>query len=120
MSKTKKEKVIIVTIPEDKSASLEIGGLFYQRLNKLLIDYSDSVEQKKLIHSILLIQRDKVKPEDTYTVNLETLIILLRDVEKAFQEAGHAVDNELEIDVPKDFKEMNAFAQQFAEATKKS
>jgi len=120
MSETKKEKINIISIPEDKVISIEIGGMFYQRLNKLLMDHGDGVEQSKLVQSILMIQRDKVKPDDSYTINLETLFILLRTVEKAFQDAGFAIDTEIEADVPKDFKEMNDFAQKFAEATKKS
>ena len=120
MNKSKKEKINIITIPEDKAASITIGGMFYQRLNKLFIDHGDEVTQDQLILSVLAIQRDKIKDGDDYTYNLETIMILLRAVETAFQDEGFAVDNELEVDVPEDFKEMNDFAQKFANSTKKS
>jgi len=120
MSKQKKELINIVSIPEDKTASITIGGMFYQRLNKLLIDHGDSVSQNNLVRSISMIHRNIVNPEDTYTFNLETIIILLRDVEKAFQDKGHAVNNEIEVDVPEDFKEMNEFAAKFAKAIKET
>lgn len=120
MSKTKKEKINVISIPEDKTATLVVGGLFYQRLNKLLMDHGDGVDKNKLIHSMSMIQHQRVKPTDSYTFNLETLIILLRDVEKAFQEAGHTVDNEIEVDVPEDYKEINDLAKKFTEGSSES
>ena len=98
MSKTKKENVNIISIPEDALTTLEIGGTFYQRLNKLLIDFGDSVSKDKLTGAMLLIKKNR-SHKDHFAFNLETLIILLRDLENKFKEDGLTVDNDVEIDL---------------------
>ena len=96
-----KEKVNIVSIPPDKAVDLKIGGLFYQRLNKLLIEYANAVSKKHLVFAVDLIKRDKAD-KDNFAYNFETLVILLRDIENAFKDAGLTVDNEIEIEKFKD------------------
>tara|TARA_R110002020_G_scaffold29571_11_gene93238 strand:+ start:1060 stop:1389 length:330 start_codon:yes stop_codon:yes gene_type:complete len=97
---TKKSKINIQSIPEDKQITITIGGIYYQRLNKLLVDYCDSVDQKKLISSLAKIKLDKYLTNDDYAFNLETLIILLKAIELKFNEEGYSIDNEVEIDLP--------------------
>ncbi len=97
---TKKTQVNIKSITTDKLTSIEIGGGFYQRLNKFLIDYCDSVDQKKLIVAMAKIKADRLVDKDDFTFNLETLIILLKAVEEAFEKDGQTVDNEIELDLP--------------------
>ena len=48
------------------------------------------------------IKLDKYIDNDQYAFNLETLIILLKAIERKFHDQGYAVDNEVEIDVPAD------------------
>lgn len=103
MSETKKQKMNVTSIPEDKVVELKIGGLFYQRLNKLLINFGDSLGKDKLLLAMAKIQRDKAHTDD-FAYNLETLMVLIRDVEAAFKEAGATVENEVEIEVPTDLE----------------
>ena len=100
----KKETMNIISIPEDAVTEVKIGGTFYQRLNKLLIDFGDSVDKKTLITAMAKIQRDRIMKD--YAFNLETLIILLRDIEQAFKTAGFSEDNKIEVELPDDHKEV--------------
>lgn len=100
--KTEKQKVNIKSIPEDQSVQITIGGIFYQRLNKFLMDYCDSVDQKELLIAMTKIKANKYLTNDAFAFNLETLIILLKAIEERFAEEGYAVENEVEIDVPLD------------------
>lgn len=97
---TKKTQLQIQSITTDKLTSIEIGGGFYQRLNKFLIDYCDSVDPKKLIIAMAKIKADKLVEKDDFTFNLETLIILLKTVEQAFENSGQTTTNDIEIDLP--------------------
>ena len=105
MSDTTKQTVNVISIPEDAVVTFKIGGTFYQRLNKLIIDFGDSVDQKILIQTMAKIQRGRTHNDD-YAFNMETLIILMRDLEKAFQDSGQAVNNNIEVDVPEGFEEI--------------
>ena len=93
-----KKKINVISIPPEAQANLLIGGAFYQRLNKFLMDFTSTVESEELISTMVKIQRNKTQ-DDSFAYNLETLIILLRDTEEAFKKAGHTVDNEVEIEV---------------------
>jgi hypothetical protein len=109
----KKEKINILTIPEDKSINITIGGLYYQRLNKLLIDFGDSVPKKRLLGAMYKIKRGSDLSNDHYAFNLETVMILLHNVETIYKEKGLAVDNEVEIEVP---EEWNTLKDDFSQA----
>lgn len=93
--------VNITSIPPDKTVEITIGGLFYQRLNTLLIHYADSVDTKELTKHLLDIKNDKVEPGG-YGYDLETLMVLLRDIEQKFVDAGHAVQNDIDLDFPEE------------------
>ena len=101
----KKETMNIISIPEDAVTEVKIGGTFYQRLKKLLRDFGDRVDKKTLITAMAKIQRDRIMKDD-YAFNLETLIILLRDIEQAFKTAGFSEDNKIEVELPDDHKEV--------------
>lgn len=94
----KKEKVNVTTIPADQQIDLTIGGGFYVRLNKLLIDFGDSKGEQGLIEAIGKIN-DGESQTDDFAYNFETLIILLRDVEQAFLDAKKATVTEMEFEV---------------------
>jgi hypothetical protein len=99
----KKEKINLTSIPADAETTLLISGGFYQRLNKLLIDYADGLGKDSLIKSMYLINKDKVPPTDAISFNLETLMILLKSLEESFEEKKVTTTTEIEIDVPEDF-----------------
>ena len=56
---TKKIITPITTIPTDKVITLEIGGAYYARINKLLIEYSSNVSNEKLLVALRKINRKK-------------------------------------------------------------
>ena len=91
------KKINIITIPPDKQVQVTIGGMFFQRLHKLLLDYSEAMGKEKLVATLKMIELDKAG-EDSAVYNLETLFILVRDVEKEFHQAGHAVEREIDPD----------------------
>lgn len=111
--KTKLSKINIQSIPEDKSVKVEIGGIFYQRLNKLLVDYCDSVDQKELLLALGKIKIDKYLTNDKFAFNLETLLILLKAIEETFHKEGYAQDNEIEIELPDLEKETDDLLKDF-------
>jgi len=94
-----KKTINIATIPPDKQVTMTIGGIFYQRLNKLLIEFGDSVSKEKLILASELIKRNKSE-QDNFAYNFETIIILVRDIEQRFKEEGFVTEQEIEIDLP--------------------
>lgn len=103
----KKENVKLISIPSESEATITIGGNFYQRLNKLLIDFGDLNGKDKLISSMYKIQRQNIDQDDAYTFNLETLIILLRDVETAFVDAKQSTETVIDLDLPDDYKDID-------------
>jgi hypothetical protein len=100
----KKEKINLSSIPSDVETTITIGGAFYQRLNKFLIDYADSLGKDNLLKSMYLIKNNRIPSDDSYTFNLETIIVLLKTVEEAFEDAKLSTSAEIEIEVPDDFK----------------
>lgn len=91
------DKVNIISIPVDKQIELTIGGLFYQRLNKLFIEYADSQGKETLLSAIEKIKQQQSQTDD-FTYNLETLIILIRDIEEKFKSSNqvNSIDVESE------------------------
>jgi len=102
--KTRKEIVNIITIPPDKSVEITIGGMFYQRLNKLLVETADQLGDKTLIKCMAKISRNYDLSNDHTAFNLETLMILIQAIEKEFQNKDYAVDNEIEFELSDDWK----------------
>jgi hypothetical protein len=97
------ENVNIKTIPEDKVVSIKIGGIFYQRLNKLAIEFGDGLGKEGLVQALLQIKHKKTaNNSDAY--NLETLISLVKEIETQFEKDGHTINNEIELEVPDEFK----------------
>ena len=101
---TNKKQVNITSIPANAEITITVGGLFYQRLNKLLIDFGDSVDKKQLLNAMYKIKKGTAD-KDHYAFNLETLIILLRDIEQEFRKTGQAVEQDVDIDLPADWDE---------------
>lgn len=99
----KKEKIELTSIPTDVETTLVIGGYFYQRLNKLLIDYGDALGKDKLLRAMWLIKNDRIPSTDHFTFNLETIMILLKTIEEKFEDDKVTSSSSLEIDVPDDF-----------------
>lgn len=91
------KKINLTTVPPDKQIRLMVGGLFYQRLNKLLIDYSTALGKEKLLMALAKVERGLTANDDT-AFNLETLLILIRDVEKEFSNEGFMVTTEVDLD----------------------
>lgn len=95
----------ITTIPPDKETQVTIGGLFYQRLNKLVIDFGDSVPKDQLIGALQRIKHKRAE-KDAFSYNLETLLILLKGVEQAFKDTGGTLEQDVELELPDDFKKL--------------
>lgn len=105
MDNSNTQKVKVTSIPTDVQITFTIGGGFYQRLNKLLINYSDSVDMKEYLAALYKIKKN-IAHKDQYAFNLETLIILLRDIELSFKEAGLTEENEIDYVMPPEAKQL--------------
>ena len=92
-----KKKISVTTINPEAITSLDIGGVFYQRLNTLLVDYSEALGKTKFTEAMIKIKHNKVG-KDREAYNLETLLILIRDLEQSFKDSGGTIDNEVEVD----------------------
>lgn len=104
------EKINIVSVAPEAITSLEISGSFYQRLNRLIYSIGSIKGEEEFMKAILKIENKQVLSEDGKSINdefafdVETLFILLRDLELAFQKAGHTKNNEVEYEVPQGLK----------------
>jgi hypothetical protein len=101
-----KKKVTIEKVQQDKTVSIEISGFFYQRLHKFLQDYLGAQTPEQYLHALERIQikyQGKI-PEDSEALNLETMIVLIRTLEEAFQKEGYIDKEEVEIEVDTEAK----------------
>ena len=87
--------ISIISIPPDKQIDLTIGGLFYQRLNKLFVDFADSHGRDNLLNALEKIKQQNAQTDD-FAYNVETLMILIRDIEEKFKNSGYT--KEIDID----------------------
>lgn len=95
--------VTVEKVQQDKVVSIEISGFFYQRLHKFLQDYLEVKDPSEYFATLQRIgekYQDKI-PEDDDSINLETLIILIRTLEEAFQKAGYIDKEEIELELKK-------------------
>ena len=97
------ETLNLKSVHPDKIVSVNIGGMFYQRLNKLVLDFGDLKGSKDLLKAMYDMKNDQIAEDDAYAFNLETLIILIQTVEQAFEDAGYMNESQVEIEVPEDF-----------------
>jgi len=105
MDQSKKETFNITSIPPNAQVTITVGGLFYQRLNKLLIDWGDSVDHKTLLAAMYRLKQGTAE-KDPYAFNLETLIILLKDVEEEFRNTGQAIEQEVTGEIPEGMQQI--------------
>jgi hypothetical protein len=99
----RKETLNLKSVHPDKVVSVNIGGMFYQRLNKLVLDFGDLKGSKELLKAMYDMQNNQVAEDDAYAFNLETLIILVQTIEQAFEDAGYMNEGQVEVEVPEDF-----------------
>lgn len=89
------------SVPDGKEVSIKISSLFYQRLNKLMLEYADLEGTDGLLKALFAIKHSKTQNNE-YAYNVETLLMLLKTVENQFESDGLIEDNEIEVDVPND------------------
>lgn len=104
-------KVNIISIAPEAIVDLKVSGAFYQRLNRLLYTIGTIKGEEEMMKAILKIKNDGLinsnkEITDFFAFDIETLLILLRDLEQAFKDAGHTKDNEIEYEVSDDLRDM--------------
>jgi len=97
----KEKKIDLKSIPYDKLTTITISGSFYQRLNKMFTDYSESQPKEKLLQALVAIKHDKAGNND-FSFNIETLLILMKTLDEAFESQGDIVVEEINVEVPDD------------------
>jgi len=104
MSETK--TVTVETVQQDKVITIEISGFFYQRFYKFVTDYLDikgADDYLKVFQKLADEYMVKV-PEDDESLNLETLLILIRTMEEGFTSAGFVDKQDVDVPVEPDTK----------------
>jgi hypothetical protein len=97
-------KVNILSIPVDETIQITISGAYYERLNKLIIDFGDTKPPKELLKAIELMKSNQAHT-DTFAFNFETLLILLREVETTFHKQGKAISTPIDFEIPEELKQ---------------
>ena len=98
-----KKKVTVTSVPNDKTTTIKVSGSFYGRLNNLLVRYGDSISEKDLTFAINQIKTGHSE-QNPFAYDLETLMILLKEIEDSFKTQGDFIENEVEIEVANDNK----------------
>lgn len=88
------KKVTTKGIPFDALVKIEVSGSFAGRLQQLLIFMMEKKSPGE-IHKIIEELRTK-EPEDVYSFNLLTIIILIQEIEKQAIEQGLIKDFEVD------------------------
>ena len=106
-----KNKVNIISVSPEAVVDLKISGGFYQRLNRLVYTIGSIKGEEEMLKAILKIKNNSVVDPnnktitDSFAYDLETLLILVRDLEQAFKDAGQTKNNEIEYEVPAELRE---------------
>lgn len=95
-----KETPKFEAIPAEAMIDIKMSGAFHKRLVGLYFNLCKKYDNDKLIELAKATTENKLdslKSDDDRVdaYSLETMYILLRDVEKAFRSAGHIVMEEL-------------------------
>lgn len=91
---TKKFKV--KTIPFEAKINIQIPGSFYARLQQLVVHYSNSKPYSELLAAMqALAKNEQAKSEFEY--HIQTLTILIWEIENAAKEQNLLKDEEIEI-----------------------
>lgn len=90
------KKIKVDTIPFDAKVKLEIPGSFYARIQQLVVHYSQSRPNDELVAAMqALAKNEQAKNEFEYHV--QTLTILIWEIEKAAKEQGCLKAEEIDI-----------------------
>lgn len=89
-------KQSIETIPFDAKITIEIPGHFYARLQQLTIHYSQSKSQEELVAAMQKL-KEKQQAENEFEYHIQTLTILMLEIESAAKEQGATKMEEVEI-----------------------
>ena len=95
-----KKMVTIEKVQQDKVVQIGVSGSFYQRLHAMFKDSMINRDGESYIAALEKVFASKDKPpEDREALHIETMIILLHNLETAFKEAGYMDKEDLEIEV---------------------
>lgn len=102
MSETK--TINIHTVPQDSKISLDVSGHFYRRIVGMYFNYVKNFTPEKIEElnkaisdqkiDTLSVEQDKI---DAYSI--ETLLILMKDIENHFKEGGFIKETGVEIPI---------------------
>jgi len=90
------KKYKVSTIPFDAKIKLEIPGSFYARVQQLVVHYGNSKPHSELVAAMqALAKNEQAKSEFEY--HIQTLTILIWEIENAAKEQNLLKDEEIEI-----------------------
>jgi hypothetical protein len=95
-------EIKLKTVPLDKTVNIEVSGAFLQRLQTLYLSYANDLGTERIEQPLSFItsNKDISTIEDPQmkldTINLETLIILLNEIETEFVNANLSEDTTID------------------------
>lgn len=90
------KKFNVKTIPFEAKINIQIPGSFYARLQQLVVHYGNSKPHSELLAAMqALAKNEQAKSEFEY--HIQTLTILIWEIENAAKEQNLLKDEEIEI-----------------------
>lgn len=90
------KKIELETIPYDAKIKLEIPGSFYARIQQLVVHYSQSRNQEELVKALERL-KNKEQATSEFEYHIQTLTILVFEIEQAAKEQNLLKKEELEV-----------------------
>lgn len=90
------KKIEVETIPYDAKIKIEVPGSFYARLQQLVVHYSQSKPQEELLKAMQRLKENK-QAESEFEYHIQTLTILIFEIENAAKEQKALKKEEIEI-----------------------
>lgn len=98
---SKKETVDVPMIKHESIISIEISGLYYERIQKLYSNYVEGIGIDKAMKLLKNIKEEDIaglsKEDITHAFYIETFLILIASIEKKFEEKGLIYQEKIEL-----------------------
>jgi hypothetical protein len=94
------KKFNVAYVPKDKLISIEISGVFYERLSNFVLRHLTTFSEQEADRAMTMI-KDRTAHLDVKAYDLETLFTLLHGIEEKFNQKGYITQEEV-IVTPED------------------
>lgn len=91
------KKINVEVIPFEAKIKVTIPGTFYGRIQQLFMYVSNLKDAQAGVNAILAL-RDKKEPKDEYEASLQTVTMLIHEIEREAKAQGVFEPKEIEVD----------------------